>query len=163
SAAAVATAERERAGLIEGVEQAAPAHDLEVFARLVPLAAGADVLAWGGPTARIVEHRAHAPGHAAVFFPASGTLVAGDQCSDIEIPLIDLDQADPVGDYLAALDLFRELPVERVIPGHGHIGDAAEFRRRIDADVRYLENLRAGRDCDDPRLATDWLAAEHAR
>jgi hydroxyacylglutathione hydrolase len=163
SAAAVATAERERQGLIAGAERAAPGHDLELFGRLTPLAAGADAVPWGGPTAHVVTHRAHAPGHSAVFFPGSGTLVAGDMCSDIEIPLLDLDQADPGGDYMAALDLLGALPVDRVIPGHGHVGDAAEFRRRIEADVRYVDDLRAGRDSCDPRLATDWLAAEHQR
>ena len=163
SAAAAATAERDRAGLIEGAEQEAPRHDLELFGRLTPLADGADALLWTGPAARIVTHRAHAPGHSAVFLPESGTLVAGDMCSDIEIPLLDVDQADPVGDYLAALDLLGALPVQRVIPGHGGVGDAAEFRRRIEADVTYLDDLRGGRDPADPRLATQWLAAEHVR
>ena len=163
SAAAVAMAEREREGLIESVERAAPGHDLELYGRLTPLPAGVDSVPWGGPDARVVTHRGHAPGHSAVFFPGSGTLVVGDMCSDIEIPLLDLDQADAANDYLAALDLLGALPVERVIPGHGHIGDAAEFRRRIEADVRYLDDLRAGRDSGDPRLATEWLATEHVR
>ena len=163
SVAAAATAERERARLIEGVGQEAPGHDLELFGRLTALAEGADTLPWTGPAAQIVTHRAHAPGHSAVFLPESGTLVAGDMCSDIEIPLLDLEQTDPVGDYLAALDLLRALPVRCVIPGHGGIGDAAEFRRRIEADLAYLDGLRAGRDPADPRLATEWLATEHAR
>jgi len=163
SAGAVAVAKRERGGLVEGVRQAAPGHDLALFGRLTPLAAGADAVPWDGPVARVVTHQGHAPGHSAVFIPDGGTLIAGDMCSDIEIPLLDLDQADPVGDYLAGLDLLGALAVERVVPGHGTVGDAAEFRRRIEADVRYLDNLRRGAEPADPRLATEWLAAEHAR
>ena len=163
SADAVAVAKRERGGLIEAVQQAAPGHDLDMFGGLTPLVASAGAVPWDGPAARVVTHQGHAPGHSAVFFPGSGTLVAGDMCSDIEIPLLDLDQADPVDDYLAALDLLGAVAVERVIPGHGTVGDAAEFRRRIEADMRYLDDLRRGAEPADPRLATEWLAAEHAR
>ena len=43
--AAVATAVRERDGLVEGVTAAAPGHDLELFGRLTPLAGGGDPVA----------------------------------------------------------------------------------------------------------------------
>ena len=147
---AVATAERERTGLIEGVQGSAPGHDLDLFGRLTPLDQP-DAIPWDGPAAVVVTHQGHAPGHSAVFLPDSRTLIAGDMCSDIEVPLLDLDQADPVGDYLSALDKFAALPVERVIPGHGGIGDRAEFLRRIDLDRAYLENLRHGSELRDPR------------
>ena len=158
----VAVAVRERAGLIEGAQRSAPGHDLDLFGRLDPLDQ-ADAIAWDGPRAIVVTHQAHAPGHSAVFFPGSGTLVAGDMCSDIEIPLLDLDQADPIGDYLAGLDRLAELPVERVIPGHGAIADGAEFRRRIDLDRAYLDDLRRGKDLRDPRPIADWLVTEHEK
>ena len=62
---------------------------------------------WDGPLIRIVEHQAHAPGHAALLIEERGVLVAGDMLSDGLIPLLDLDgTADPVEDYLAALRLF---------------------------------------------------------
>jgi glyoxylase-like metal-dependent hydrolase (beta-lactamase superfamily II) len=157
---AVATAERERARLIEGVQKSAPGHDLELFGRLTPLDQP-DEIRWDGPAALVVTHQGHAPGHSALFLPSSGTLIAGDMCSDIEVPLLDLDEADPVGDYLAALDKLASLPVERVIPGHGGIGDGAEFRRRIELDRAYLENLRRSPDLRDPRPIADWLVAEH--
>jgi glyoxylase-like metal-dependent hydrolase (beta-lactamase superfamily II) len=160
---AVAVAERERSGLIEGVQKSAPGHDLELFGRLTPLSPLTDAITWDGPAALVVTHQGHAPGHSAVFLPDSGTLVAGDMCSDIEMPLLDLDQADPVGDYLAALDQLAALPVVTVIPGHGRIGDAAEFRRRVQADVAYLVSLQRGDDPRDPRMTADWLIAEHQR
>ncbi|HEX9064960.1 MAG TPA: MBL fold metallo-hydrolase, partial [Streptosporangiaceae bacterium] len=141
SGLAVETAARERDGLIEGVQGSAPGHDLSLFAVITPLPGAGQAIGWDGPEAVVVTHQAHAPGHSAVFLPGDGTLVAGDMCSDLEIPLLDIDQADPVGDYFAALDRYGALPVERVIPGHGHVGDAAEFRRRLDADRRYLDAL----------------------
>jgi|ERR1017187_37046 glyoxylase-like metal-dependent hydrolase (beta-lactamase superfamily II) len=160
---AVAVAGRERSGLIEGMERSAPGHDLELFGRLTSLGPPADAIAWDGPAAIVVTHQGHAPGHSAVFLPDSGTLVAGDMCSDIEMPLLDLDQADPVGDYLTALDHLAALPVDRVIPGHGTVGDAAEFRRRVDADLAYLVGLQRGDDPRDPRLTAGWLIAEHQK
>jgi glyoxylase-like metal-dependent hydrolase (beta-lactamase superfamily II) len=158
----VAVAERERARLIEGVQTSAPGHDLDLVGRLSPLDPP-DAIAWDGPSAIVVTHQAHAPGHSAVFFPESGTLVAGDMCSDIEIPLLDLDQADPIGDYLAGLDRLARLPVDRLIPGHGVIGDGAEFRRRIELDRAYLDDLRRQQDLRDPRPIAPWLIAEHEK
>jgi glyoxylase-like metal-dependent hydrolase (beta-lactamase superfamily II) len=116
-----------------------------------------------GPAASVLTHQGHAPGHSAVFLPGSGTLIAGDMCSDIEFPLLDPDQSDPVADYLAALDMLAALPVERVIPGHGQVGDGAEFRRRIDLDRAYLEDLTRGPELRDPRPLADWLIAEHEK
>jgi hydroxyacylglutathione hydrolase len=159
---AIAFAERERARLIEGAQQSAPGHDLELFGKLTPLGRP-DAIGWDGPPAMVLTHEGHAPGHGAVFLPGSGTLVAGDMCSDIEVPLLDRDQADPIGDYLAGLDLLAALPVERVIPGHGAVGDAAEFRRRVDLDRAYLDKLRRGEKPRDSRLTAPWLIAEHER
>ena len=49
-----------------------------------------------------------------------------------------------------------------MIPGHGHVGDDAEFHRRIAADLAYLDGLQARSDADDPRLTNDFLRTEHA-
>ena len=162
SALTVAFAERERERLVKGVETSAPGHDLELFGRLTPLEQPGEIQ-WTGPTASVITHQGHAPGHSAVFLPDSGTLIAGDMCSDIEFPLLDLHQPDPVGDYLAALDLFAALPVDLVVPGHGGLGDGADFRRRIELDRAYLEGLLRGPELRDPRPVADWLIAEHER
>jgi hydroxyacylglutathione hydrolase len=159
---ATAVAARELPGLIEGVQSSSPGHDLTVFARLEPLRT--PEIDWRGPRAVSYAHDAHAPGHGAVFLPETGVLIAGDMCSDIEIPLPDLAAADPCGDYRAGLDLLASVPgVTVVVPGHGHVGDRPEFRRRIAADFAYLDAVEAGTDVADPRLAVDWLRAEHAR
>jgi glyoxylase-like metal-dependent hydrolase (beta-lactamase superfamily II) len=109
------------------MEESAPGHDLSLFARLAPLA-GSEI-PWAGPRATIVAHEAHAPGHGAVFLPETGVLVAGDMCSDIEIPLLDGESADPFGDYRHGLGALASLAgVRVVVPGHGHAGDRPDFR-----------------------------------
>lgn len=159
---AVSTAERHRERLISDVQREVPGHDLEVFARLCPLQPGQPAIPWPGPEALVLTHDGHASGHSAVFLPGTGTLVAGDMLSDIEIPLLDLDHPDPFGSYRAGLALLAAQPVRRLVPGHGSTGDAAEFRRRVAADTAYLDSLARGEDPADPRLTQDWLRRVHA-
>lgn len=159
---AVAAAVAGRDAMISGVLQGAPGHDLGLFGRLTALGPGGAVIPWDGAAARVITHDAHAPGHSAVFLPGTGTLVAGDMLSDIEIPLLDLAGHDPVGDYRTGLERLAALPgVRHIVPGHGTVGDAAEFRRRVAADVAYLDRLARGEDTGDPRLALEWLRREH--
>jgi hydroxyacylglutathione hydrolase len=162
TAAAGRAAERDRASMISAVQDAAPGHDLELFARLRPLRPGQDEIAWDGPRARVLAHDGHAPGHGAVFLPDTGVLVAGDMCSDIEVPLLDLTAADPVGDYRAGLELLAGVAgVRWVVPGHGGVGDAAAFGARVAADLAYLAALQRGEDPADSRLGLAWLRSEH--
>ena len=142
---------------------------LERFGAITPLPAGTDVLPWDGPRVRIVEHRGHAVGHAAVLVEDSGVLVAGDMLSDILMPFLDLEAADPIGDYLAALDRFEGIAEEvyLVIPGHGSVGDRDQLRARIELDRAYVLAMRDTGDAEDPRLdapANDsvWLPDVHA-
>jgi hydroxyacylglutathione hydrolase len=151
---------RQRAGLVSAVSESAPGHDLDLLGRLIPLGPDAEHIPWNGPEALVVTHDGHAPGHSAVFLPDTATLVAGDMCSDIEIPLLDLEQADPFGDYRAGLAKLAALPVRLLVPGHGTVGDGAEFRRRMAADFAYLDDLEQGREPADPRL-TGWLVGQH--
>jgi hydroxyacylglutathione hydrolase len=161
SGAAVAV--REHARLVSAVEAAAPGHDLSLFGELTPLAG--DVIPWEGPEARVITHDAHAPGHGAVFLPDTGVLATGDMCSDIEIPLPDMNSGDPFGTYRKGLGLLAAVPdVRVVVPGHGHAGDSAALRSRIAADYAYLDAVEAGvSGTGDSRLSEDWLRAEHAR
>jgi hydroxyacylglutathione hydrolase len=159
---AVAVVARELPGLVSGVRESAPGHDLSLFARVEPLLDRE--IDWAGPRAVVYAHNAHAPGHGAVLLPDAGVLIAGDMLSDLEIPLLDLDEADPFGGYREGLELLAAVPgVRLVVPGHGHVGDHAEFRRRVAADRGYLDATEADADPADPRLAEDWLRAEHAR
>ena len=127
---------------------------------------------WDGPQIRILEHQAHAPGHAALLIEEHGVLVAGDMLSDVLIPMLDLnDTADPIGDYLAALRLLEGAAdnVDVLVPGHGSIGGADQVRARIEQDRAYVHALRDGGIPRDPRVGPsatfgqDWLPGVHAR
>lgn len=161
--AAAAVAAAERAKLAREAEQSAPGHDVSLLGRLTPLDAAA--VGWDGPEAQLIVHDGHAPGHGAVFLPGTGVLVAGDMCSDVEIPLLDLAAPDPLGDYRVGLERLAAVTgVRHVVPGHGHVGDAGEFRRRLTADAAYLDALAPGKPAGDPRLAgasPQWLRVTH--
>ncbi len=160
--AAVNIAETERDGMIEYLEKSAPGHDLSLIGRLQSLDASA--IPWDGPTARLIVHDGHAPGHGAVFLPDSGVLLAGDMCSDVEIPLLDTVAADPLGDYRTGMERLAAVAgVRQVVPGHGHVGDASEFRRRLALDAAYLDAITNGKPTDDPRLTgcPDWMRGVH--
>ncbi len=137
---------------------------LELFGRITGLPSGAERIPWSGPRIRIIEHRAHAPGHAALLIEERRVLVAGDMLSDILVPFLDLEADDPVEDYLASLQRFDAIAgdVDVVIPGHGSVGDAEQLRARIALDRAYVEALRDGVRPDDPRTGPsaplDWLA-----
>ena len=94
-------------------------------------------------------------------------LVAGDMLSDILMPFLDLQAADPIGDYLTALRLFDDVAgrVDVVIPGHGSVGGRDDLKTRIALDRAYVEALRDGRDPGDPRVGPSaplyWLADVH--
>jgi hydroxyacylglutathione hydrolase len=162
--AAVTAAETDRDGILAEVQQDAPGHDLSLVGRLRALDAA--TIPWDGPEARLIVHDGHAPGHGAVFLPGTGVLVAGDMCSDAEIPLLDILAADPLGDYRTGLERLAAVPgVRQVVPGHGHVGDAAEFRRRLALDSAYLDTIASGNPSRDPRLegCADWLRVTHEK
>jgi hydroxyacylglutathione hydrolase len=161
--AAMPILETERDGMLEHLAQSAPGHDLELVGKLHAL--DGPVIPWDGPEARLIVHDGHAPGHGAVFLPDSGVLLAGDMCSDMEIPLLDTVAKDPLGDYRTGVERLASVPgVRQVVPGHGHPGDAAEMRRRLDLDTAYLDAVSAGRPYQDPRLTADspeWMRGMH--
>ncbi|MEK8224991.1 MBL fold metallo-hydrolase [Oerskovia sp. M15] len=68
----------------------------------------------GEPVVLVVEHQAHAPGHGALVLPGAGVIVVGDMLSDLEVPLLDLESPDPVGDHRAGLEVL-----EHAISEHG--------------------------------------------
>jgi glyoxylase-like metal-dependent hydrolase (beta-lactamase superfamily II) len=123
---------------------------------------------WDGPRIRIVEHHAHAPGHAALLIEDLGVLVAGDMLSDVLIPMLDLsDDADPITDYLAGLQVLEDVADDVVvlIPGHGSVGGADQVHVRIDQDRKYVQAVRDLREVRDPRFfapySKDWLPGVH--
>ena len=128
---------------------------LDLYGLITALPAEATHIPWDGPGVRIVEHQAHAAGHAALMVEQRGVLVAGDMLSDALIPMLDLDDApDPIEDYLAALQLLEGVAgdADVVIPGHGSVGGAGQVRARIDLDRAYVQAVRDGQALNDPRL-----------
>jgi glyoxylase-like metal-dependent hydrolase (beta-lactamase superfamily II) len=145
---------------------------LDLLGLVRGLPAGTAQIPWDGPAVRIIEHQAHAPGHAALLIEERGVLVAGDMLSDVLIPMLDLNgAADPIGDYLAALRLLEDAAgdVDVLVPGHGSVGGADQARARIDQDRAYAQALRDARVPGDPRVGPsakdgwDWVAGVHAR
>jgi glyoxylase-like metal-dependent hydrolase (beta-lactamase superfamily II) len=139
---------------------------MDLLGLIIGLPVGAAQVPWDGPQVRIIEHQAHAPGHAALLIEER-VLVAGDMLSDILMPFLDLEAANPIEDYLAALQLFESVAgdVEAVIPGHGSVGGAEELRARIKQDRAYVQALRDDGVSDDPRVSAsatlDWLPDVH--
>ncbi|WP_024366991.1 MBL fold metallo-hydrolase [Arthrobacter sp. TB 26] len=140
---------------------------MELFGLITGLPAEAAHIPWDGPSVRIIEHQAHAQGHAALLIEERRVLVAGDMLSDILMPFLDLDAENPTQDYLAALRLFESVAdgVDAVIPGHGSVGGAEQLRSRIKLDRAYVEALRDGAEPEDPRVGPsaplEWLPDVH--
>jgi glyoxylase-like metal-dependent hydrolase (beta-lactamase superfamily II) len=143
---------------------------LDLLGLITGLPAETAQIPWDGPQVRIIEHQAHAPGHAALLLEERGVLVAGDMLSDVLIPMLDLnDTADPIEDYLAALRLLEGAAddVDVVIPGHGSIGGSDQVHARIEQDRAYVHALRESGVTGDPRVGPsatygkDWLPGVH--
>jgi len=144
---------------------------LDLLGLITGLPAEAAQIPWDGPRVRIIEHRAHAPGHAALLIEEPGVLVAGDMLSDVLIPMLDLNEAaDPIEDYLAALRLLKGVAgdVDVLVPGHGSIGGAGHTQARIDLDRAYVHALRDADALSDPRIGPsarpgwEWVSDVHA-
>ena len=133
---------------------------LELIALVTPLPAD------GGPVpGEIIEHQAHAVGHAAILLTDRGVLLAGDMLSDILIPLFDPLQDDQLGAYETALGRLGEAAgnVDVVVPGHGAVAEGPEVAARLDADRAYIDALRRGEEPVDARLGphAEWLFGPH--
>ncbi|TKV58435.1 MBL fold metallo-hydrolase [Nakamurella flava] len=138
SATTAATAGRDRDTLVAALGPDFPADLAALVGRVRGRAPGP--LPWSGPPVELVEHDAHTPGHLAVWLPDPGVLIAGDMLSDVEPPLP--EETGPA-EYRAGLDVLAPF-VERtsvVVPGHGHVGDGAEARRRWTADAAAVADL----------------------
>lgn len=144
---------------------------LDLYGRITGLPAGTQRIPWDGPEVRIIEHPAHAPGHAALLIEERRVLAAGDMLSEVFVPMLDdFDGTnDPVEDYLVGLRLLEDLAgeVDVVVPGHGSVGGAGQLRARIDRDRAYVRALRDGHAPDDPRINSpmpgwEWVVDIHA-
>jgi glyoxylase-like metal-dependent hydrolase (beta-lactamase superfamily II) len=143
---------------------------LDLMGLITGLPAETAQIPWDGPQVRIIEHQAHAPGHAALLIEERGVLVAGDMLSDVLIPMLNLNgTADPIEDYLVALRLLEGAAgdVDVLVPGHGSIGGADQVQARIDQDRAYVDALRGTHVPSDPRVGPsaksgwEWVSGVH--
>lgn len=171
TATAVAATRGDMPRMREATAEFAPGAPLALLGQVIPLPAGSGATAWDG-SIRVVEHQAHAPGHAAMLLADAGVLVAGDMLSDVEIPLLDTEAVDQCATYLAALELLQQLTKDRadvLVPGHGTVARGAEIDARIAADRSYVEAIARGIEPHDPRIGPDarygqdWLPQAHQR
>lgn len=153
SARTAELARTERAALVAALGPRFPAELVSLMGRVV-----ADAPAFA---VELIVHDGHAPGHTAVWLPEARVLVAGDMLSDIELPLP--FWPDDVPAYERALDLLEPYTdaARIVIPGHGNVGTDA--RARLDADRRYLADVRRTGRSDDPRRSNPGMETEYER
>lgn len=89
---------------------------------------------------RVLQLHAHPTAHTdndlSVFDPATGTLFLSDLLFMERTPAID----GSLNGWLAVLDGLGRIAADRVVPGHGPA--AAPWPEALDAEVRYLSNLR---------------------
>ena len=117
-------------------------------------------LPWDGPPALCIEHDAHAPAHLALLVEEWGVLVSGDMLSDVELPM-PADDDVTLERYVTGLERLRDAAasVRWAIPGHGT--PTSRPMERYDADMRYLDDLIAGRPSHDPRILDPEMAELH--
>jgi glyoxylase-like metal-dependent hydrolase (beta-lactamase superfamily II) len=127
---------------------------MDLFGLITGLPPETAHIPWDGPDVRIIEHPAHAQGHAALLIEDHRILVAGDMLSDILFPFPDLEAVDPIEDYLVGLQRLEDVAddVDIVVPGHGSVGAADQVHARIERDRAYAQALRDGQAPDDPRI-----------
>jgi glyoxylase-like metal-dependent hydrolase (beta-lactamase superfamily II) len=121
-----------------------------------------EVLMIGGNSWHVIVGHGHSPEHAAFYCEALGVLISGDMLlprisTNVGVWPMEPD-ADPVGEFLASLERFAELPADTlVLPSHG-----LPFRgghTRIDQLVSHhrarLDALQFA--CAEPRTAAEVL------
>ena len=145
-------------------QKAIPGLELNLLGMVKPVPGG--TIPWNGPEVTVIEHAAHAAGHGALFVTGPGVLIAGDTCSESEIPTLDLEASNPLGDYRSFLNRVMQLEgVNYVVPGHGSPTDYLGLLYRVMRDRVYLDYLADARTTEDSRLegAEPWLLEHHRK
>jgi glyoxylase-like metal-dependent hydrolase (beta-lactamase superfamily II) len=120
-----------------------------------------DVLDLGRNRWRIVVGSGHSPEHACLLDEENGTLISGDQVlprisSNVSVNITE-PMGDPLGEWLASIDRFLELPDDLLVcPAHGdpfyglHIRLKAlrdEHHARLDRVAAFIREPRRVIDC----------------
>jgi glyoxylase-like metal-dependent hydrolase (beta-lactamase superfamily II) len=110
---------------------------------------------------QLIEHDGHAPGQCAVWLPESAVLLAGDMLSDVELPLP--LSPDDLSAYRRGLEVLEPYVrrAQVLVPGHGR--PTSRPLERLDADLRYFDDISRTGDSDDPRRHNPGMAEVHAQ
>lgn len=99
-----------------------------------------DVIDLGNRQVRVIHTPGHSPGHCCFYEEARGLLFAGDLlyagCLDAFYPT-----TDPAA-FARSVRKVRQLPVQRILPGHHRLELPPDFAARVDSAWQSL----AGRD-----------------
>ncbi|HEX8246131.1 MAG TPA: MBL fold metallo-hydrolase, partial [Longimicrobium sp.] len=90
----------------------------------------------GAPGWRFAWTPGHTAGHVSLHRPSDGVVIAGDAVLPRITPTLGVNRqrADPVGDYVAALERLEALAPTLVLPGHGDPpGDGVARMRELRA------------------------------
>lgn len=89
----------------------------------------------GAPGWRWVWTPGHTAGHVSLYRPADGVLIAGDAVLPRITPTLGVNRqrADPVGDYVAALERLEALSPVLILGGHGAPTGPQRIRELRDA------------------------------
>lgn len=112
----------------------------------IPLTGG-ELLPFDGFELEVLHTPGHAPGHLCLFHREQGILLAGDTllAHITPNPVMELDNTAEDGrlkslkQYMNSLNLLEELPINRVLTGHGP--SISDFVKRI-AEIREHHRLR---------------------
>ena len=112
-------------------------------------------------TWEVHETPGHAPSHVVLHQPDTGLLISGDHVLGRVSPFFDYGHTpDPVGEFLASLDVVAELDTGLCLAGHGRpfrdVPAKAEANRRL-----VLEHLDRVREAfaDGPLTPFELIAA----
>ena len=111
--------------------------------RLVPpsvLVADKKILQLGSETVEIVfPGPAHTDDNAWVYFPGQKVVHMGDMVFHKFHPFIDWQTGSNTANWIAQLKIVENLPLEKVIPGHGPVAG----KEALVEQAQYLTDLRA--------------------
>lgn len=119
-----------------------------------------ETLAIGDTSWRVVVGSGHCPEHACLMNERDGLLISGDQVlprisSNVSVGVTE-PEADPLGEWLASIERFLELPADLlVLPAHGEpfTGLHQRLRALRDEHLMRLDMLHA--HLSEPRRVVD--------
>jgi glyoxylase-like metal-dependent hydrolase (beta-lactamase superfamily II) len=88
----------------------------------------------GGATLHVIHTPGHSEDSLVAYYEEQKLLLAGDT---LEWPLPNLCQRDAYASYVRTLRQLKQLPVTRIVPGHGPVMG----KEIIDANQSYIEGL----------------------